>query len=273
MTRTLGRVTAIWRYPVKSMAGEELEACEVTQSGLLGDRAYALVDETNGVIASAKNPRTWPSLLAYRAAFTEPPRLGDELPPVQITFPDGRTLKSGAQTAEALSAALGRRVALSAHPPAQPVLQQFWPDREGTAGEAITDEAMPQGTFFDLALVNILLTTTLDQLTRAYPEGQFVVRRFRPNILVAPEVLGTEDPEPQWVGRTLAVGDALRIRIDARCTRCVMTTLAQPDLPKDAGILRTVVRANEGYAGLNGTVIRPGRIRVGDPLWIDNGSM
>lgn len=273
MTRTaaLGRVSALWRYPVKSMAGEQLDACEATERGLLGDRAYALLGAADGLVASAKNPRVWPDLLAYRAAFTEPPVPGAALPPVRITLPDGRVVTSGDRADSELSAALGRPVVLSARPPERPVLQQFWPNLDGTAaGEAVTDEAMPAGTFFDVATLNLLFTTTLDRLSRAYPDGQFVVRRFRPNIVVAPETLQGDDPEPGWVGRILAVGDTVRIRIDARCARCVMTTLGQPDLPADRGILRTVVRANEGFAGLYGMVIRSGRIRVGDPLWLED---
>ena len=275
MTRAepIGHVAALWRYPVKSMAGEELDSCEVTPRGLLGDRGYALVDESAGVVASAKNPRVWPDLLAYRAAYTAPPRLGEGLPPVRITLPDGREVGSEDQAAEALSATFGRPVVLSARPPDRPVLQQFWPDLDGTGGgETVTDEVMRAGTFFDLALVNLLLTTTLARLSEAYPAGQFGVTRFRPNIVVRPLPTGCDDPETAWVGRTLAVGDAVRVRVVARCTRCVMTTLAQPDLPRDASILRTVVRANDGCAGLNGSVVRTGVIRVGDPLWFDDAT-
>jgi uncharacterized protein YcbX len=275
MTRAepVGHVAALWRYPVKSMAGEELASCDVTARGVLGDRGYALVDESAGVVASAKNPRAWPNLLAYRASYTSPPVLGEKLPTVRITLPDGREVGSDDRADEVLSAAFGRRVVLSARPPEQPVLQQYWPDLDGTgAGETVTDEAMPPGTFFDLATVNLLLTTTPARLSDAHPDGLFRVERFRPNLVVRPLPGEGADPEPAWVGRTLAVGDAVRVRVVARCTRCVMTTLAQPGLPSDTGILRTVVRVNAGCAGLNGSVLRTGVIRVGDPLWFDDDS-
>src|SRR5215510_2849379 len=87
-----GRVVAIWRYPVKSMMGEELNATEVTERGLLGDRAYALVDAQTGKVASAKNPRRWPNLFDFRAAYVEPPVDDKPLPPVRITLPGGETL-------------------------------------------------------------------------------------------------------------------------------------------------------------------------------------
>src|SRR5437867_3817494 len=79
-----GSVVALWRYPVKSMMGEELNSSEVTQRGLLGDRAYALVDAETGKVASAKNPRPWPRLLDFRAPYTEPPRKRAKLPPVRF---------------------------------------------------------------------------------------------------------------------------------------------------------------------------------------------
>ena len=82
----LGSVVSLWRYPVKSMMGEELNAVEVTNHGLLGDRAYALRDSSNGKVVSAKNPRKWANLLNFRAAFAEPPRAQEEIPPVRITF-------------------------------------------------------------------------------------------------------------------------------------------------------------------------------------------
>jgi uncharacterized protein len=72
----LGSVVSLWRYPVKSMMGEELNAAEVTERGLLGDRAYALVDRSEGKVASAKNPRKWPQLFDFRAAFVETPAPG-----------------------------------------------------------------------------------------------------------------------------------------------------------------------------------------------------
>ena len=75
-----GSVGALWRYPVKSMLGEELNAAEVTPRGLLGDRQFAIVDAATGKVAGAKNPRKWGNFLDFRAAYVEPPRPGSELP-------------------------------------------------------------------------------------------------------------------------------------------------------------------------------------------------
>src|SRR5512147_2188435 len=89
-----GSLVALWRYPVKSMMGEELNATEVTERGLLGDRAYALVDRSDGKVATAKNPRKWPHLFEFRATFVEPPRAPANVPPVRITLPDGTMVTS-----------------------------------------------------------------------------------------------------------------------------------------------------------------------------------
>ena len=84
-----GSVVSLWWYPVKSMMGEELNAADVTERGLLGDRSYALVDPVDGKVASAKSPRKWPNLFDFRSALVEAPRTGENIPAVRITLPDG----------------------------------------------------------------------------------------------------------------------------------------------------------------------------------------
>jgi uncharacterized protein len=84
-----GDCVALWRYPVKSMMGEELNAPEVTDRGLLGDRAFAVVDASTGKVAGAKNPRKWGNVFDYRAAYVEPSARGSKLPTVRVTLPDG----------------------------------------------------------------------------------------------------------------------------------------------------------------------------------------
>src|SRR5205814_7984657 len=107
----LGSVVSLWRYPVKSMMGEELNATEVTERGLLGDRAYALVDSSDGKAATAKNPRKWPRLFDFRATFIEPARAAAKVPPVRIALPDGTTVTSDqGDLDQILSKALDREV-------------------------------------------------------------------------------------------------------------------------------------------------------------------
>jgi len=92
VTEDVASVVALWRYPVKSMMGEELNAAEVTERGVLGDRPYALVDAETGKVVSAKEPRKWAKLFEFRASFVEPPVSGKRLPHVRFTFPDGRSM-------------------------------------------------------------------------------------------------------------------------------------------------------------------------------------
>jgi len=267
----LGSVVALWRYPVKSMMGEELNAAEVTERGLLGDRAYALVDPSNGKVASAKNPRKWAKLFDFRAALAEPPRVGEKIPPARITLPDGTIVTSErGDLNQILSNVLGREVTLATAAPKTPSLEEYWPDMDGLAHrETITDEAMPAGTFFDLAVIHVLTTATIDRLRELYPQGRFEVRRFRPNIVVEPTSGEKNFIENAWIGRTLAIGDEVRLRITGPCPRCVMTTLPQGDLPRDPGILRTAAQHNQVNVGVYAAMVRGGTIRRADPVRLE----
>ena len=267
----LGSVVSLWRYPVKSMMGEELNAAGVTERGLLGDRAYALLDSSSGKVVSAKHPRKWPNLLDFRAAFVEPPRTGEKIPPVRITLPNGTILTSEqTEIDQVLTNALSREVALATAAPETPSLEEYWPDMEGLAHrETVTDEAMPAGTFFDLAVTHVLTTATIDRLRELYPQGRFEVRRFRPNIVVQPASGEKTFVENAWIGHTLAIGDEVRLNITGPCPRCVMTTLSQGDLPRDPGILRTAAQHNQVNVGVYAAVVHRGTIRRGDPVRLE----
>jgi uncharacterized protein YcbX len=270
----IGSVASLWRYPVKSMIGEELEATGVTERGLLGDRVYALVDSADGKVASAKNPGKWPNLFNFRASLTEPPRSNKDIPPVRIALPDG-TMATSQQgdLKEVLSRSLNRTVALYATERAHlgpATAEEYWPDMEGLDHrDTVTDFTLPEGTFFDCATVHLLTTATLDRLQELYPQGRFEVRRFRPNIVV--ELSGTGKKnfvENDWVGQMICIGDAVRLNISGPCPRCVMTTLPQGNLPKDPGILRTAARHNSANVGVYAGIARGGTIRRGDAVRI-----
>lgn len=267
-----GSVVGLWRYPVKSMMGEELTASEVTPVGLLGDRAWALVSEADGKVGSAKNPRRWPGLLDWRADFTEPPRAGAETPPVRLTLPDGTTLLSGqADLGPHVSKVLGRPVTLrsAGRGPTKPMTAEgYWPDMEGLdPRDTVTEFTLPIGTFFDAGVIHLLTTATLARLAELYPRGRFDVRRFRPNLLLdlGPEATGFV--EASWPGSTLRIGDEVRLAVTRPCSRCVMTTLAQADLPEDAGILRTLAKHTRVQIGVYAAVERGGTIRRGDIVY------
>ena len=267
-----GSVVGLWRYPVKSMMGEELNAAEVTERGLVGDRRYALVDPSTGKVAGAKNPRKWGNFFDFRAEYVEPPRSESELPDVRLTLPDGSVVTSDAPDLEqTLSNALGRDVAFVAakakDASTTATAEEYWPDLEGLDfRDTVTDFELPAGTFFDLAVVHLLTTATIDYLRELYSEGRFEVRRFRPNIVVATDPDEHGFVENDWIERTVAIGDNVRLRITGPCPRCVMTTLPQGDLPKDPGILRTAAQHNHANVGVYADVVEGGAVRRGDPV-------
>jgi len=267
----LGLVVSLWRYPVKSMMGEELNSSEVTERGVLGDRAYAVVDSSDGKVATAKNPRKWPRLFDFRASFIEPARAAAKVPPVRIALPDGTTVASDQDDInQVLSKALNREVTLRAVQRGAASAEEYWPDMEGLEHrDTVTDFTLPDGTFFDCATVHLLTTSTLDRLRELYPKGHFAARRFRPNIVVEPAAGENSFVENAWIGQTLAIGDEVRLSITGPCGRCVMTTLAQGGLPKDSGILRTAVQHNRGNVGLYAAVVRGGTIRRADSVRIE----
>ena len=256
-------VAALWRYPVKSMQGEELNAAEVTGTGLVGDRRFAVVDEATGRVAGAKNPRKWPEFFQFRAAYVAPPVGGESLPAVRVTMPDGTCATSDeAALPKLLSAALGRdvRFAGAGEAGSAPASAEDYQ----VDADAVIDFELPSGTFVDCAPVHLLTTATLDRLRSLYPTGRFEPRRFRPNIIVATGP-GTEGfVENDWVGRIVAIGESVRLRAFMTTGRCVMTTLPQFDLPKDSGILRTAVQHNSAAIGVYAEVVRGGKIRRGD---------
>lgn len=280
----LGSIVSLWRYPVKSMMGEELNAAEVTKGGLLGDRAYALIDTSDGKVASAKNPRKWPQLFDFRAALADAPRTGVKVPPVRITLPDGTIVNSEQPDLhQILLKVLKREVTLDAIVYVHQEIgdsnlpdlrtaaaEEYWPDIEGLEHrDTVTDFGLPEGTFFDCAVVHLLTTATLDRLRELYPPGRFEVRRFRPNIVVETANGEKDFTEDAWIGHILAIGDAVRLSITGPCARCVMTTLPQGDLPRDTGILRTAAQHNRANVGVYASVLQGGKVRRGDSVRLE----
>ena len=125
----IGTVVSIWRYPVKSMLGEELNSSYVTERGLIGDRTSALIDQQTGKVASAKNPRKWGKLFDFRAAFIDAPQVVENIPPVRITFPDGTQIFSSDQDyiiTNTLSNVLSREVRLMRATSLHKCFREFW---------------------------------------------------------------------------------------------------------------------------------------------------
>jgi uncharacterized protein YcbX len=262
-----GSLASLHRYPVKSMMGEELNAGMITERGLFGDRVYALRDQETGKVVSAKNPKKWPNFFNYRATFVSPPDSASRMPGIRVALPDGRyTVSFSSDFAKTLSDSLGRSVTLLEAAPSGAQLEEYWPDMAGLAHrDHVTDEGLPPGTFFDLATLHILTTATIDKFRELYPAGRFEPRRFRPNLII-----NTGDAkgfvENDWIGKTISIGKEVKLKVTGPCPRCVMTTLAQGDLPKDPGILKTAAEYNEVRIGIYASVLQPGTVHIGDSV-------
>ncbi|MGA8219145.1 MAG: MOSC N-terminal beta barrel domain-containing protein [Solirubrobacterales bacterium] len=234
------RVLELWRYPVKSLQGEQLGSAEVTRDGLEGDRRYAIYDVETGFGLTA---RRVPELLFASARLREDGS-------VEITLPDG----SPARNDDALSVWLGRPVrlrSLDADLPRcyeNPVVD-FEQERER---DWALFEGAP-GPFHDspAARVSLVSTATI---------GNWDRRRFRSNVLLEGE------GEDSLIGSEVALGDAV-IQVGVRIERCVMTVRPQPGgIESDLGVLRTIARERDACLAVGALVTHPGRVEVGDPL-------
>jgi uncharacterized protein len=224
------RLAELWRYPVKSLAGERLATVHVDERGLEGDRLWALVDPDGG-IASGKTTRRFrkvPGLLRHRS------RLDGDRP--VVTLADGRAARAGT-----------------------PELDELVAEIASSSGWTLQRE---RGTpHQDAGSVHIVTTATLATLSDLTGE-QVPVQRLRPNLLLE----FNDDapfPEDQWLGRKLHVG-SVGLRVVARCERCVMVGHAQAGLEARPALLKTIGRANEAYAGVYAEVVEPGQLNEDD---------
>lgn len=232
----VGRVAGLWRYPVKSMAGEALEAVDVSWHGLAGDRRWAFV--RNGMTQSGFpwfTLRQRADLSHYQPSFIEP--ANPDKSRTVVRTPAGATLDV---TDPALASELD--------PDGVRLIRQ-------TRG------------VFDSFPLSLITTRTIDRLGEMVG-AQLDPRRFRPNILVE---LDEEAPfaEDEWVGRVLAIG-GMRMRIDQQDRRCIVTTIDPVTAEKNPAVLRTIARERHGCLGVYGTTVAPGRVAIDDPVLVGN---
>ncbi len=280
----VGRVKEIRRYPVKSMAGENLQSTQIGQNGLAGDRAWAVRDEVRGGIRGAKKI---PALMRLAARYPSEPAASGSAP-AEIRLPDGTTCSTtDADVNQRVSAAIDHAVTLWPLLPADardhyrrgaPDHADFEQEMRAVfarnADEPLPDLMVfppelfefesPLGTYFDAFPLLLMTETALGTMQTRQPESRFDVRRFRPNVLID-SAGGGDFPEDAWVGHRLRLGDVVA-QVTLRCPRCVMTTHGFEDLPKDPGVMRALVKATGGHLGVYAAVETPGALRVGDPV-------
>lgn len=279
----VGTVRELWRYPVKGMAGERLDAVRVDGAGLAGDRRWALRDSARAEIQSCKQR---PDLLRCTARGRDA-----ESAAVEVLFPDGAVLRDDDPTMAAhLSALVGRDSTLEPLRPPSEVdfyrryhgdgrwLEDLTATFAREPGEPLPDfiEDVPRevadfvaapGAFFLVTPLHLLTSATLAHLRALNPAADWDPRRFRPNIVIdtAPELAGLV--EQAWLGRRLRLG-AVDIDCVGTTPRCGAITRAQADFGADTTVLRTVVREAAQNVGVYGMTAAQGEVRVGDEVFV-----
>lgn len=268
----VGAVETLCRYPVKSLQGESLERVRFQADGVAGDREVAFVDALTGKVASAKRPRPWGRLLDCAARYDR-----DE---VIVQLPSGRDhrIDESHLTAE-IAGLVGREViAQPARPGQLGSYESTWPIVNGVTLSGRREFSMALATdavrFVDVAGIHLITAATLQKLQNLAHASVLDPSRFRPNMVIATPDAEAAFLEDRWIGRTLHLGTATTLRITSRAPRCVMTTLEQPGLPHDPGILRAAADNRQHFegigtlacAGVYAEVIDPGMVAKGDPV-------
>ncbi len=241
MAIKIGEVEALFRYPVKSMGGERLEHADLGWHGLVGDRrlAFRRIDDRGGFpwLSASKLPE----LILFTPQRREPFDGGDL--PTHIRTPEGDELGLFSQE---LAAEVGRRHR-------SPVEMTHF--RNG---------------IFDEAPISLITTATVEGIGRLADQPPDV-RRFRPNILIS-SLRSVPFEEDEWVGGVLSFGEgseAAAIGVTMRDERCSMVNFDPDSARSDAGVLKAIVRERDNKAGVYGTVIRRGRLAVGQPIFFE----
>ena len=270
-------VSGLFRYPVKSMLGEALEQTALGESGVPGDRHWAIRDEQRGGIRGGKK---LPQLMKFGAAS------GAGAP--TITSPDGEAKSaSDDDINDWLSAKLEHPVSLWPLLPEEQLehYRRGPPDDEDFEAELravfgrlphepipdltpfieVLEYESPPGTYFDAFPLMLMSKQSLETMKKNNPGSEFDIRRFRPNLLI--DCLGDDHPFPeqQWVGKQVFIGEVV-LDIAYTCPRCSMVTQPLEELPQDAGIMRALVEQAEGNLGVYARVIQSGTVNVGDSV-------
>jgi uncharacterized protein YcbX len=272
-----GRVSALYRYPVKSMQGEQLHDLQLTGRGVDGDRVLALLDRADGLVASAHHPAKWGQLLHCRARTASDRK-------VWVTLPGGRELPAGAELERELGTLLGQDVRLISSAPDGGAYEIIHPDVPGTAPPQFVKHTLnlagPQrrvgrlelaleaelGTLVDVAPVHLITSAALATLTARCGDGD--PRRYRPNIVLDLDAEGYVENE--WAGCKIAVGGAC-LHGMFPTPRCIVPTLPQHGVTGSKRALQTLARDNRipmrsgnwACLGLYARVSTPGAVRSG----------
>ncbi|MDE2967551.1 MAG: MOSC N-terminal beta barrel domain-containing protein [Chloroflexota bacterium] len=283
---SVGTISQLWRYPVKSMAGEQLSAAEIDQNGVAGDRGWAVREIEADV---TRNAREMPKLLQFASAYAESPSFEQRSPAVTITTPDNVQVQSADEDRDQqLSEILGRPVMLTPLHPADDLawyaraqmpegidpmqaLRQLMgmqeddplPDFSGLPAD-LQNFSTPPGTYFDCYPIHIMTTSSLSTLASAGGGDDVDVRRFRPNVLI-----DTGDAEGllevDWTGKKLRLGEVV-IELQTTTVRCSVPAHAQRDFGSSRAVGRALIENTKQHLGSYCNVLEGGTVRLGDAV-------
>lgn len=246
----VGTVSQVWRYPVKSMRGEQVERLELAPGGAVGDRVLAVVDRAAHKVLSGKR---WPALMLAAARHE-----GDE---IVVELPDGSSHEaSDPKVHAALSSWLDHEVRLE-RPPTDGVFPMEMYTGMSDESTPVFDWPGPPGTWLDLADAHWLTTASLRAMAKLHPDGDWDVRRFRPTALI--EAGGDDFTEDGW--SKVHMG-GVHSDVLMATPRCSMPSRAQPGLARDKAIGTTIRDRHDNNLGLYATVSQAGTISVGDSV-------
>ena len=241
----LGEVTEIWRYPIMGLRGEKLLSAEITRNGIIGDRSHAFCDQDAGnVLDPVKYKYGWgetkalPGLLELKAEYFSQPDTH-----LRITNRDGMEISSKDPEVDTwIGKMIGREVKLMKSP------------------EIMVEKVERDRT------IHLLTTASLRHLKDIYPKGEFDVRRFRPNIVLDTKSDLTGFIEEEWLGKTMGLGEKVKLKVGRPNRRCALTTMKQDNITADPEIFKNIILHNKGFLGILCSVSTGGVFRIGDQV-------
>ena len=282
---SVGTVSQLWRYPVKSMGGELIPSAQIDGNGLAGDRGWAIRES-----GETRTARQIPQLLQCAASYDEAPTGDRRSPRIAFTLPNNESLLSDADDIDQrLSDALGKDVVLTAlrpaedlehyrRPPADPDADQVanirevfglepddpFPDFGDLPLDVLAQFSTPPGTYFDAYPIHIMTTSSLNTLADAGGGDEVDVRRFRPNILID---TGNAEGllEVDWTGKKLRLGEVV-IEMRTTTVRCSIPAHAQRDFGSSRAVGRALIEKTKQHLGSYCNVVEGGQINVGDEV-------
>ncbi|MED4205471.1 MOSC domain-containing protein [Neobacillus mesonae] len=234
MAVKVGTISSITRYPVKSLAGEPLDSCQIETYGLHGDRFCAFYDAEKTGWESFITARQIPNMLAYKASL-----LNEE---ITVVSPDGREFRWD----EALLTEI----------------QPYYPKKISMTSVQAPHPVTPELLSVDTASILIVTDTTIRKLEKLWGE-RLDARRFRPNFIVAVEEESIN--EKDWIGKRLSIGN-VELQVDQFCERCAMITIDPETLVRDLSLLKKVYDEMNMHFGVYASVKKTGQVKVGDQL-------